>query len=258
MMADRVGGCWRQEAYRLRCDWGLAGAEAITAGADVAVVIDVLSFTTTLSVALDAGTVVLPYRWKDDSAAAYAAARDAVLATARSATDPGRITLSPASIRTAPPVARLVLPSPNGSTIAHRLAGGGATVLGASLRNADAVAAWITGQHDPARATVAVIAAGEHWPDGGLRPAIEDLWGAGAVLGALHDRGWRAASPEAELAHAAFASIGDTPGERLRACASGRELIELHGFPDDVEIAAELNESRSVPILRDDRFVPAT
>ena len=34
---------------RVRFDWGPTGAAAIAAGADVAVVVDVLSFTTTLS-----------------------------------------------------------------------------------------------------------------------------------------------------------------------------------------------------------------
>lgn len=44
----------------------------MAAGADVAVVVDVLSFTTTLSVAIDSGTVVLPYRWNDATVRAYA------------------------------------------------------------------------------------------------------------------------------------------------------------------------------------------
>ena len=41
-----------------------------------------------------------------------------------------------------------------------------------------AVARWLQARGG----TVAVVAAGERWPDGSLRPAAEDLWGAGAVL----------------------------------------------------------------------------
>jgi 2-phosphosulfolactate phosphatase len=246
----------RQMTWPTRFEWGLAGAEALASDVSIAVVVDVLSFTTALSVAVDAGTAVLPYGWQNDDAVAYAADRDAVLAVHRADTRPGDISLSPQSIREAPPVARLVLPSPNGSTIAHRLARAGATVVGASLRNAAAVAGWIADHHDPSTPMV-VIAAGEHWPNGALRPAIEDLWGAGAILHHLHDLGWTDLSPEAEVARKAFAGVAaDIPG-RLRACASGRELIDA-GFPSDVEIAAEMDESRSVPILREGAFVSAS
>ena len=100
-----------------------------------------------------------------------------MLAVGRSQAGPGQISLSPVSLRTTTPPRRLVLPSPNGSTIASRLEGDGAAVLGASMRNAAAVSRWIARHHDPAT-TVAVVAAGERWPDGQLRPAVEDLWGA--------------------------------------------------------------------------------
>ena len=64
-------------------------------------------------------------------------------------------------------------------------------MVGASLRNAAAVASWIAREHDADDTVVAVVAAGERWPDGTLRPAVEDLWGAGAVLAALEDRAER-------------------------------------------------------------------
>ncbi|HRD61661.1 MAG TPA: 2-phosphosulfolactate phosphatase, partial [Nocardioides sp.] len=53
----------RQLDHRVRFDWGPTGAAAIAEGADVAVVVDVLSFTTTLCVAVERGMTVLPYRW---------------------------------------------------------------------------------------------------------------------------------------------------------------------------------------------------
>ncbi len=168
----------RQVSASVRYDWGLTGATAIGESADVAVVVDVLSFTTTVTVALDAGIAVLPFRWGDHVAAErYARQHDAALAVGRARAAAGQISLSPASIRHAPPPARLVLPSPNGSTIAYELADRAGTCLAASLRNAAAVATWITERHDPAITTAAVIAAGERWPDGSLRPAVEDLWG---------------------------------------------------------------------------------
>ena len=73
----------RQLDHRVRFDWGPTGAAAIAEGADVAVVVDVLSFTTTLCVAVERGMTVLPYRWKDERAAAYAEERAATLAVGR-------------------------------------------------------------------------------------------------------------------------------------------------------------------------------
>lgn len=242
----------RQHAYRERLGWGLRGADAIAADADIAVVVDVLSFTTTVSVALDRGIQVVPHRWSD--AEAVARRFDAAVAVPRSQSGPGRITLSASSIRSADPVPqRLVLPSPNGSTIAEALAAA-PVVIAASLRTATAVAGWIARTSSP-DATVAVVAAGERWPDGSLRPAIEDFWGAGAVLAALdEERGLHSPSPEALSARAAWLSIRGDAATALRDCSSGREL-EAIGFGDDVTVAAEVDRSTCVPIVRGGLFV---
>ena len=114
--ATRVQPAHRQTAHALRHDWGMQGATAITVDVTVAVVVDVLSFTTTLSVAADAGIAVLPYRWADDGAAGFARDHDAVLAVGRLAAGPGQISLSPASIRAADPP-----PPPAGAALAERV-----------------------------------------------------------------------------------------------------------------------------------------
>ena len=85
---------------------------------------------------------------------------------------------------------------------------------------------------------VGVIPAGEHWPDGSLRVAVEDLLGAGAIL----DRLDRTCSPEAEVTRDAWRSADRDPGRTSRLSVSGRELIE-RGFPGDVDLAAELDVS---------------
>jgi 2-phosphosulfolactate phosphatase len=125
---------------------------------------------------------------------------------------------------------------------------GALVVLAGCLRNASAVAraAREAGEDGP----VAVVAAGERRPDGSLRPAVEDLLGAGAVLHALAGR----PSPEARAAVAAFRQR-DLPGDLL-ACASGRELAAL-GRVAEVRLAAEHDVSRVVPVLRDGAFTAA-
>ena len=158
----RLEPCHRQAGRPVRCEWGLAGALAVTSGEPgpiLAVVIDTLSFTTSVTVALDAGMTVWPYRFRDETAVRYAEQLGAALAVGRSAAgsaaDPSaeRISLSPGTIRRATGVQRLVLPSPNGSTISQVLADSDATVIAACLRNATAagrlVANW-RAAHRPA------------------------------------------------------------------------------------------------------------
>ncbi len=247
----------RQPGWAIRFDWGLPGAAAISQGAAAVVVIDVLSFTTTLSVAIDEGVEVYPFRFRDASAAAFAATRGAVLAIGRREAGTTGVSLSPRSVRDAArtgPLAasrKLVLPSPNGSSISRQLAESGAVVVGACLRNAKAVAAWVTA--GAVRGPVAVVAAGERWPGDQLRPAVEDLWGAGAVVNALLGAGFGPASPEAAAAAAAYRDLGRTVGTALAACASGQELIG-EGFGNEIEIAAQENVSRKVPVLVGESF----
>ncbi len=100
-----------------------------------------------------------------------------------------------------------------------------------------------------------VIAAGERWPDGSLRPALEDLLGAGAVLAELAHCGVFEESPEATRARAAYTPVELVP-DAVRHCASGVELETL-GFGADVEIAVEQAASAVVPVLTDGAFRPA-
>ncbi|EWT01229.1 hypothetical protein N865_05455 [Intrasporangium oryzae NRRL B-24470] len=263
-----------QDRHVVRLEWGPTGGRALTTYAAergesvIAVVLDVLSFTTCVSVACDRGLTVYPYRWRDESAQRFAAEHRAELARPRSHAHDG-VSLSPRSIRDAPAdLKALVLPSPNGSTTSAVLAESGATVVAASLRNRAAVghrlvehlrAAAGTSGRPPA---IVLVPAGERWPDDHtLRPSAEDLWGAGAVVEAVvarleHQAGPLLLSPEAELALHAWLGVAHRVEDALAASASGRELIDI-GWPDDVEIAAEVDGSERVPVLRDGAFVAA-
>lgn len=231
-----------QSHFAVRFDWGERGVAAIGPDCDTLVIVDVLSFSTCVDVALERGAEVLPYRWRDASAAAFADARGALLASKRSAAG---FSLSPASLCLLPTGSRIVLPSPNGSAISLLAARYAATVAGC-LRNAEAIGAFVSDRGG----NVGVIACGERWDDGTLRPAWEDLVGAGAIMS--HIRAAR--SPEASAAVAAYTAARGELGARMRACASGRELIE-RGFSEDVDLAAEYGASRSVPLLEGDTFV---
>jgi 2-phosphosulfolactate phosphatase len=246
-------GHWDQQDYGVQLEWGPVGAARLSRPEAAVVVVDVLCFTTCVSVAVSRGTAVHPARWRDGRAAELATRLDAELAVPRDEVTAGRpYSLSPALLLAAPPTTRLVLPSPNGSTIAAAATTG--TIVAACLRNASAVAGWLTGQgYGTPERPVVVVPAGERWPDGSLRPALEDLLGAAAVVSALAARGAGPLSPEAGAAPPVLAVTTDLPAA-LRECGSGRELV-TRGWAEDVDVAAERDADGVVPVLVDGAFV---
>ena len=127
-----------------------------------------------------------------------------------------------------------------------------AAVVAGCLRNRTAVAEWVLArQAEKAnRFTVAVIACGEAREGGSIRFAVEDLLGAGAIIDALAAVGIDYCSPEAAAASAAFTSLRNAVGHLVSASASGTELIE-RGFVSDTELAARLDVSTVVPVLKE-------
>ena len=231
-----------QAAFSCRCEWG-AGASGVLAPADVIIVVDVFSFTTCVDVAVARGAAILPFAWNDPSAADFAREQGAELAGRRRQ---ARYSLAPQSYQDAPPGLRCVLPSPNGARVTLAAAESGAVVLAGCLRNAGAVAA-------AARSfgrTFNVIASGEQWLGGALRPALEDAIGAGAILAGLPG----SRSPEAAAMVAVFESCRGTLVDTLDACGSGRELAG-RGHLQDRFIAGELDVSTCVPRFDGTAFV---
>lgn len=229
-------------------EWGLSGIRALMDRADVFIVVDILSFSTCVDVACTNGASVFPFPSGDHEAAqGEARRREAELAGKRSDPD-AKYSLSAPTLQNIAFGTRLVLPSPNGSRISF--ATKEKPILAGCLRNAAAVAKVATGI--AGSGTIAVIPAGEHWKDGSLRPAIEDLLGAGAIVAEL--RG--VLSAEAIVAQEAFLSTGPKLLERLLGSVSGIELVD-RGFPQDVAIAAEHNVSTCAPVLTDGAYVSA-
>jgi 2-phosphosulfolactate phosphatase len=95
-----------QSDYRIRLDWGPTGAAAIApgaaviaVGAAVIAVVDVLSFSTTLTVAVERGIPVLPFRWGSADASRSARRHGATLGVGRSqVAGSGQVSLSPGTI----------------------------------------------------------------------------------------------------------------------------------------------------------------
>lgn len=225
-----AGGC------DVELEWGLAGVEALAPQCDHLVLCDVLSFTTCVEIALTAGAEVLPWRWHDETASAFARERGARLAVRREQSGPDDLSLSPASMFGLAAGEAVVLPSPNGATLSvaartHR------SVWAACLRNASATARHLV----RLGGRVGLVPAGERWPDGSLRVAFEDQMAVGALAARLRGT----LGPEATAARGAFQSARGALPRLLGECASGRELSE-RGFGADLELAAELDVSETL------------
>lgn len=203
-----------QSTYQVRVEWGAAGLARL-APADVVVVVDVLRFSSGVTVELEAGVDRVPLD---------VAAHDVSL---------------------------------NGAAVAAAAQRSGAIVLLGCLRNASAVAdAALAEQHRRgARTSVAIIAAGERLgrDSEALRFAVEDQFGAGAIVDALGARGVDHTSPEAAAAGEAFRAIRGALRHLLTASGSGRELID-RGLREDVLAAAAVDAASVVPVLRDGAF----
>lgn len=240
-------GIYDQADSDVRFEWGLRGLHALAPVSECVVIVDVLSFTTCVSIAIDRGAVVLPFPSKDDSAVEFARDTNARLAVERDRTSSDQpYSLSPRSMLGLEEGTRLVLPSPNGAALSFAALDMAGVVLAGCVRNAASVAA-------AARSVgreIAVIAAGERWSGtDDLRTAVEDLLGAGAILRHLPGR----KSPEAQAAISAFESARAHLGDLIAQTTSAKEL-RARGFEDDVTLSSELDVSSTVPHLRDGAF----
>ena len=106
-----------------------------------------------------------------------------------------------------------------------------------SGRNASAVAKASRGYQ-----TIGIVPAGEKWPDGSLRPALEDWLGAGAIISNLPGSWF----PEATAAVSAFETQRTELLQAMKTCPSGVELLD-GGYDEDVELAGQLDSSTAVP-----------
>jgi 2-phosphosulfolactate phosphatase len=228
-------------------EWGLQGALNYAPTVDAIVVIDVLSFSTSVTVAVGRGATVWPH---PGGPGAQELADDVKGLLAGRRTLTAGPSLSPTSLLDLPEGSRLVLPSPNGGTIAYSLAGQPCQVFAGALRNASAVGRLLAESREIQ--TVVLVPAGERWPDDSIRVAYEDLVGAGAIVSRM-----LAVDPAVQLSAEAEAAMAAY--ERLRPLTdtpSGQELVE-RDFADDIVLASAVDVSTVVPVLRDGRFVAA-
>lgn len=241
-----------QLSYRCRLEWGRRGARAAAERGDILVVVDMLSFSSSVVTAVQHGALVYPCAYDEDPAVLARRVGGEVAVGRFEAPAQGRFSLSPLTFLAAAEDTRIVLRSPNGATCS-RYAPQVPYLFVGTLLNATAVGAAVAQILATTEHCVTVLACGERWTtpseDGELRFAIEDALGAGAILAQL----LYAKSPEAQFCEGAFtASLPNLPAI-IRECGSGRELYG-RGFGADVEHVLRLNAYDAVPVMRAECF----
>lgn len=237
-----------QQRFGVRLEWGLSAVDYLAAEADCMVIIDVMSFSTCVSLAVDNGARIYPYQWKDPSAGQYAMKIGAKAASPERRFSGEGYSLSPVSIQHIREGERLVLPSPNGSAISFRARESGKPVFTGCLRNLSATANACR-RFD----RVLMIPCGERWPDGSFRPAVEDYVAAGGIIAAL---GRRDCSPEAQAAVAAWQHYQQQNLLPLGECASALEL-QQRGFEADVALCLAVDAAKQACQLYGDFYASA-
>jgi 2-phosphosulfolactate phosphatase len=230
--------------HEINCEWGLQGINKFKEQTDVFIIVDVLSFSTAVDIAVSNGAVIFPYKYKDETSVLYSKQVNADLASFTRTKN--SFSLSPVSLLEISDGTRLVLPSPNGAEVS--LSAMPVTVVCACFRNCKSAAeyAGTLGKN------ITVIPAGERWHDGSIRFALEDLLGAGAVISYLKGN----CSPESTAASELFRHHHFNLFSTLLSTPSGIELYEK-GFEEDVALASELNVSHCVPVLNNGAFYNA-
>lgn len=230
-----------QAEFDIRLEWGEQGVNVLAPISDVIIIVDVLSFSTSVEIAVSRGAIVYPYRKGFEEAREFANSIGGELAEKKRE---AKYSLSPLSMLGITEGIKLVMPSPNGSRLS--LSTDETLTIAGCLRNARAVAKAAKKYGKK----IAILPAGERWPDRTLRPSFEDLIGAGAIVSYLDGKH----SPEADAAKSAFESAEPNLEKLLLQCSSGKELIE-RGYKQDVILAAELNVSDCVPTLENGAYI---
>jgi 2-phosphosulfolactate phosphatase len=251
------GYMWFDQApCEVRVEWGRRGAREAAERGDIVIIVDVLSFSTTVVTALEHGARIYPYPphlHGNDYAEKIGA--EYILGRAEAAKI-GTPTLSPVSFNQAHSHKKYVVSSLNGAYCTWIASKVPALLVGSFL-NASSVASVANQLRSQTHSNITVVPCGEQWNDvrdkeDSLRPALEDYLGSGAILSYLDGN----LSPEAQVCAGAYNQSKTKIKELIWECGSGRELRD-RGYGKDVRFSSQLNIFQTVPILTKDHFVAA-
>ncbi|PGS47305.1 2-phosphosulfolactate phosphatase [Bacillus sp. AFS041924] len=245
-----------QSNYECKVEWGKRGARDAAKRGDITIIVDVLSFSSTVVTAVNQNAIIYPYPPNlDGKAYAKSIGADYILGRNEAAVL-GKATLSPVSFNESHTNNKFVLCSLNGAFCTWLASKVPSLIIGSFL-NMSSVVSYANQLKRKFNANITVIPCGEVWNDSRenedlMRPAIEDYLGAGAILAELEGT----KSPEAEVCIGAFVHSKHKIKDLIWECGSGREL-RVKGFEEDVRHCSQMNRYNVVPVLKNDCFVDA-
>lgn len=240
--------------YVCNVEWGIRGAREAAERGDIIIIVDVLSFSSTVITALSHGAVIYPYPPNlNGKLFAEQVGAEFILGRAEAAKH-GLPTLSPISFSQEHANKKYVLSSLNGAMCTWVASKVPALLIG-SLLNGSSVSSIANQLRLQLNTNITVVPCGEQWNDvreseNSLRPCIEDYLGAGAILSNLNGT----KSPESEVCIGAFQSAKQKINEIIWECESGRELRN-RGYEKDVKHCSRWDVYQTVPILNNNHFV---
>ncbi|WP_096440090.1 2-phosphosulfolactate phosphatase [Alteribacter populi] len=239
---------------KVHFEWGKRGTREAAGRGDITIIVDVLSFSSTVVSALACGAEILPYPpYLDGMAYANKQGAELILGRAEAASL-DKPTLSPVTFNEEHRGKKYVLCSLNGA-VCTWVASQVPYVFVGSLLNALSIADAVNILAGKENVGVTVVACGEQWSDiheqeDRLRPSLEDYLGAGAIIAQLNGR----KSPDAKVCEIAFEGVKGQVEELIWNCESGVELRE-RGYERDVKHCSQLDMSTVVPQLKEGVFV---
>lgn len=239
--------------YLCKFYWGREGAIEASKNNDIVVIVDTLSFSTTVTYAVSTGAVIYPCALGDDPSELCEMYNAEIAVGRLDVPVKGKYSLSPFTFDKVKKGTSIVLPALNGGTCCKLAQKNSAKVIIGSLINAKAVAGHIMTFMEN-NSNISVIACSERFKeltlDGEIRFAIEDYLGAGAIISELKMN----KMPESMVCEGAFVHNQKSLEKLIWECESGIELRDI-GFGDDVKFASQLNSIDVVPMLSGDSII---
>jgi 2-phosphosulfolactate phosphatase len=239
-------------------DWAADGLRFALRDGRIAVIADILRFSTAVTTAVANGFIIYPVADQQEVVPLSRRVRGA----AGGRSGEARFSLSPFGYLGAAGLSdkKVVLWSPNGAACASLVKPGDLAYIGCLL-NARALAVHLERVCRKTKRGVTLIAAGEQqaFSDGqrilydvqSARRvfAVEDYLGCGAILSYLR----LPKSPEAEVCEAAFRSSRRRLLRLMLGSFSGL-FLQQRGLERDVAWAAQLNKYAALPVIRGNRI----